>query len=1311
MPTEIYNFFELSSAFDLKPEQAIKHFQSKGLKTSFSWLDMIGEENDAAYTVAKMMDNDLLSYVQEQSRKVVDEGLTLADFKKDLIPKLQKAGWWGKKDVIDPLTGQVTKAQLGSASRLENIFRTTLQSAYAVGQWQSIEANKETAPFLMYDAVEDSRTRPEHQQWNGTVRPVDDPFWQTHYPPNGWNCRCGTIQMSRDELKLYGLKPSPKPKIKKRKWVNPRTGKPRTIAADLDPGWDHNPGMRRMEHLRQLKKEKTALLSVAQQQANQVSDKAIEKAQKAFMTELAASQALKKLGKAETEGAFDRQKKKTLERAAQHQLDTAISENTPYLANAIKQLGKQKGTATLSARELLKKAKSKATSIEQSVLVNQYKKVLVNGKQPSAKAKAAYDDLPEAAQQAVDQSVELKTGQYQAKEALKNIKENPKGQTLKHQILTKLEQAGDAEKLTPTQLLKKVEDQYIVEQKKKETAAKLSGYKKKVLDGKLPTPGQQAAFNTLDDEAKEKFLAKVDAAKKKSAVPFAASKSETPAWANLTKIGNQKGSNTGGTYQDTTTGKKYYIKEPASEDIARNEVLAAKLYEAAGVDVPNLHLLNDGGTVRIASEIIEDLQLDGTKLGSGKIQGVNDNFMVDAWLANWDVAGLGYDNLLIKGSKAIRIDVGGSLLYRAQGGLKGSAFGKEVLEIESLRDSGMNPQSAAVFASASQEDLIAGAKKVLSLNRKQINELVETFGSISKKGRKELVATLVARQKYIAKQFPEAVKKPEPKLPKNSPITRLEYEQVKNSRSNGYAIATDKGDIEDHNVLLYQKKNLTGKDVTAAYFKVRPDMMRKLEKKISNQLSNNVNLSSMHQKMIRAIKAIAHRADMGNGMEIHVFEYIDDALEEYNLALRSINDDIRSGIRSQVDMNDFLAKAEPFYLQLIKAKDRTRPGTIPTWDKSLGIYEPFNMKPTKLKKEKTSLEWSKKKTRYQLSSFDHGHQREGIRTHTLDTHHYETTIDGVLVRYWPKQPGTYYALQGRVEIEIPGTQQKDTVKVFDTIGKLGINSQRASPLDIEELYLDKVAYIHRLNRKLNNETNGISDQQERIDLKLKMLNKDLKADLKDSPHYNPAGEYQAFGQGRRVFYRPELMSDPEFKTFEKDYRIYHHNTSDMTMAELISAVMGSGGQMATTTDKIRRGIKPGGMSPEADLRSGGANYFFTRIIKKNHAYNDSGFVWKAKQAARMDAISYAKDCYGKTIGNHVTQHRKTTTSELKKIAHNDSNETNFKDSLSLFDDLDRIVAHSNRERQDILKAIRDSGYDQRPDGRSLEDIVKVRGED
>ena len=42
----------------------------------------------------------------------------------------------------------------------------------------------------MYDAVNDSRTRPQHLEWDGLVLPVDHPFWKTHAPPNGWGCRC-----------------------------------------------------------------------------------------------------------------------------------------------------------------------------------------------------------------------------------------------------------------------------------------------------------------------------------------------------------------------------------------------------------------------------------------------------------------------------------------------------------------------------------------------------------------------------------------------------------------------------------------------------------------------------------------------------------------------------------------------------------------------------------------------------------------------------------------------------------------------------------------------------------------------------------------------------------------------------------------------------------------------------------------------------------------------------------------------------------------------------------------------------------------
>ena len=179
----------------------------------------------------------------------------------------------------------------------------------------------------------------------------------------------------------------------------------------------------------------------------------------------------------------------------------------------------------------------------------------------------------------------------------------------------------------------------------------------------------------------------------------------------------------------------------------------------------------------------------------------------------------------------------------------------------------MNPQSALVFAKASKEDMITGARKVLALDKKQITELVGQYGPTTKKERTKLINTLVARQKFIAKQFPEAVKAPEPELPSSAPITRLEHEQVKNSRSNGYTIPTDKGDIEDQNVLLYQKKSLEGEDVTADYFKIRPEMMRKLEKGIDTLKQNTDPYGDIHDMMVSAVKSVAYRAQNKKPME------------------------------------------------------------------------------------------------------------------------------------------------------------------------------------------------------------------------------------------------------------------------------------------------------------------------------------------------------------------------------------------------------------------------------------------------------------
>lgn len=71
---------------------------------------------------------------------------------------------------------------------------TATQAAQAAESWQEFERRKYLYPNLRYETAGDERVRESHRSLDGTVRPVDDPFWDTYYPPNGWRCRCKVIQ-------------------------------------------------------------------------------------------------------------------------------------------------------------------------------------------------------------------------------------------------------------------------------------------------------------------------------------------------------------------------------------------------------------------------------------------------------------------------------------------------------------------------------------------------------------------------------------------------------------------------------------------------------------------------------------------------------------------------------------------------------------------------------------------------------------------------------------------------------------------------------------------------------------------------------------------------------------------------------------------------------------------------------------------------------------------------------------------------------------------------------------------------------------
>jgi len=231
------------------PPEASAYFQNRGLNPSFSWEDVEPQEHATAFTVAKAMDLDVLEAIQGSLQEAIDEGIPFQQWRRELTPRLQAMGWWGRAEMTDPLTGEVRDVQLGSPRRLRTIYRANLRTARAAGQWERIQRTKRALPYLVYLLGPSIRHRPTHEAKEGLVLPVDDPFWAQWFPPNGWGCKCHVRQITRREAEGRGISDSPN--IPTRQVFNSRTGELRQIPSGIDPGWETNPGLTRQRHAEQ----------------------------------------------------------------------------------------------------------------------------------------------------------------------------------------------------------------------------------------------------------------------------------------------------------------------------------------------------------------------------------------------------------------------------------------------------------------------------------------------------------------------------------------------------------------------------------------------------------------------------------------------------------------------------------------------------------------------------------------------------------------------------------------------------------------------------------------------------------------------------------------------------------------------------------------------------------------------------------------------------------------------------------------------------------------------------------------------------
>ena len=196
------------------------------------------------------------------------------------------------------------------------------------------------------------------------------------------------------------------------------------------------------------------------------------------------------------------------------------------------------------------------------------------------------------------------------------------------------------------------------------------------------------------------------------------------------------GSNPGAFYRDPETGQDYYVKEPISRSHAENETLASVFYDAFGAPSAEVSIGSDNGTVRVVSKLIpgatEDLRDRVNSDDNEYLDQLREHFIVDAWLANWDVAGLTFDNVMTdENGRPVRVDPGGSLMWRAQGEPK-SGLGQflpetdDVPELDTLRNPTRNATSAAVFGSLTEDDLREQAKMLLNMTPSRIDAIVDS---------------------------------------------------------------------------------------------------------------------------------------------------------------------------------------------------------------------------------------------------------------------------------------------------------------------------------------------------------------------------------------------------------------------------------------------------------------------------------------------------------------------------------------------------------------------------------------------------------
>ena len=219
----------IATGVALPPKEAIAYLRQKAEVTSEHWTDLWQEAHTRAFTVAGATTAALVEDFRAEVARALEQGTSLAEFRARFDAIVAKHGWQH--------TGK-------PGWRAEIIYQTNLSMAYSAGRYRRMSDPDvvEVFPFWRYQHNYAAHPRPQHVAWDGLTLRHDDPWWGTHWPPNGWRCHCSVEPVSGRALAREKRGVDVAPAAETRPWRNPKTAEMLDVPKGIDPGFGYNPG-------------------------------------------------------------------------------------------------------------------------------------------------------------------------------------------------------------------------------------------------------------------------------------------------------------------------------------------------------------------------------------------------------------------------------------------------------------------------------------------------------------------------------------------------------------------------------------------------------------------------------------------------------------------------------------------------------------------------------------------------------------------------------------------------------------------------------------------------------------------------------------------------------------------------------------------------------------------------------------------------------------------------------------------------------------------------------------------------------------